>query len=123
MEAQLVEHDEQETRFAIGDVSKICSVPAHTIRFWEREFDGFLSPQRTTGKQRRYTDSDIRQILKIKKLLWTDRFSIQGAKRMMGAGPILTFAQAQETVEIPDTNELALGIAQFIREQLTAKTA
>jgi DNA-binding transcriptional MerR regulator len=120
MEMTIAKSVEHETLYGIGDVSKICSVPAHTIRFWEKEFGAFLSPSRTTGKQRRYTDSDIEQIMKIKNLLWTDRFSIQGAKRMLGAANVLSFSpSAQDTVPIPDTHELALSIARFIQDQLT----
>jgi DNA-binding transcriptional MerR regulator len=114
----------QELKYGIGDVSKICSVPTHTIRFWEKEFGSFLSPARTIGKQRRYTDSDIQQIMKIKKLLWTDRFSIQGARRMLSTTHILAFSPAQDTAIVPDTQELALSIARFIQDQLTkTKTA
>ncbi len=125
MEMTVEKTTEEESKFGIGDVSKICSVPTHTIRFWEKEFGVYLSPARTTGNQRRYTDSDIRQIMKIKKLLWTDRFSIQGAKRMLSAPNVLTFSPlAQETAIVPDTNELALTIARFIQDQLTrTKTA
>jgi DNA-binding transcriptional MerR regulator len=122
MEMTIAKRPEQETLYGIGDVSKICTVPTHTIRFWEREFGNFLSPVRTAGMQRRYTDSDIRQIMKIKKLLWTDRFSIQGAKRMLGAANALPFSpSAQDTVPIPNTQELALSIARFIQDQLTVK--
>ena len=119
MEMTIAKNVKHETLYGIGDVSKICSVPAHTIRFWEKEFGSFLSPVRTIGKQRRYTDSDIRQIMKIKKLLWTDRFSIQGARRMLGSMHILAFSPAQDTAMVPDTQELALSIARFIQDQLT----
>ncbi len=69
--------------FTIGDTSKLCDVPRHTIRFWEREFDGFLSPHRTEGKQRRFIERDISILLEIKKLLYTERFTIAGARRLM----------------------------------------
>jgi DNA-binding transcriptional MerR regulator len=130
MEMTIAKKTDLEPRYGIGDVAKICSIPTHTIRFWEKEFAGFLSPDRTAGNQRRYTDSDIQQILKIKKLLWTDRFSIQGAKRMLTVGAnVLAFqpsapSAGQDTVLIPDTHELALSIARFIQDQLTGtKTA
>jgi DNA-binding transcriptional MerR regulator len=123
MEMTIAKSQDSETLYGIGDVSKICSVPTHTIRFWEKEFGSFLSPVRTTGKQRRYTDSDIRQIMKIKALLWTDRFSIQGARRMLSTTRILAFSPsapaAQDTAIVPDTHEFALSIARFIQDQLT----
>jgi DNA-binding transcriptional MerR regulator len=111
--------DATETGYAIGDVAKICEVPAHTIRFWEREFGEQLSPVRTPGKQRRYSDADIQQIMRIKKLLWTDRFSIHGAKRVLRAPDAITFTRPGDPVQVPDTQELALSIARFIQEQLT----
>jgi DNA-binding transcriptional MerR regulator len=119
MEIAIAKGKELETLYGIGDVSKICCVPTHTIRFWEKEFGSFLSPARTAGMQRRYTDSDIRQIIKIKKLLWTDRFSIMGAKRMLTTTNALAFSHSSDTATVPDTQELALSIARFIQDQLT----
>jgi DNA-binding transcriptional MerR regulator len=108
-----------ETSYAIGDVAKICNVPAYTIRFWEKEFNGFIEPVRTSGKQRRYRESHIHKIMRIKKLLYGDRFSIQGAKRMLGITNIIPFPESQDTVQIPDPQELAMSIAHFIQDQLT----
>ena len=68
----------------IGDVAKLCQVPPYTIRYWEKEFARFLSPRRTPGKQRRYTTSEIQKLLEIKKLLWENRFSIEGARMLLG---------------------------------------
>ena len=78
--------DERGENLGIGDVSRICAVPIHTIRYWEREFSDFLQPVRTIGKQRRYTDPDIQKLMRIKALLWTQRFSIKAAKRILVAG-------------------------------------
>jgi DNA-binding transcriptional MerR regulator len=67
----------------ISDVSKLCDVPSHTLRYWEKEFNCFFSPRRTKGNQRRYSDTDIEIIRKIKTLLWSDKFSIEGAKKIL----------------------------------------
>lgn len=68
---------------SIGDVSKITGLPAHTIRYWEKEFSLFLSPNRTTGLQRRYDERDIEIIEEIRHLLKVEGFSIAGAKRQL----------------------------------------
>ncbi len=68
---------------AIGDVSRITGIPEHTIRYWEKEFADVLSPLRTRGRQRRYSDEDIAMIEKIRALLWTENFSIRGARRIL----------------------------------------
>jgi len=65
-------------------------------------------------RQRRYSEDHIRRILHIKKLLWHDRFSIQGAKlllRQSGGGPLM-----YSDIKIPmvDTHDLALFIARTI---------
>ena len=61
--------------------SKITGVEVHTLRYWEREFSGFLRPTRTDGGQRRYRPADIQTVFVLKKLLREDMFSIAGARR------------------------------------------
>jgi DNA-binding transcriptional MerR regulator len=68
---------------SIGDVSKITNLPAHTIRYWEKEFAEFLAPDRTPGLQRRYNERDIEIIEEIRHLLKVEGFSIAGAKRQL----------------------------------------
>ncbi len=68
---------------SIGDVSKITGLPAHTIRYWEKEFTDFLTPNRTPGQQRRYDERDIEIIEEIRHLLKVEGFSIAGAKRQL----------------------------------------
>jgi len=72
-----------EILVGIGDVARFLDVPAHTLRFWEREFSFYLSPARTVGRQRRYDDDDIQRLGRIKQLLKTDGYSIAGAKRIL----------------------------------------
>ena len=74
---------EEDPLISIGDVSKIIGVPPHTIRYWEREFPGFLIPPRTLGRQRRYGSVQIVSIKKIYSMLKEDGYSIAGAKRAL----------------------------------------
>lgn len=105
---------------SIGDVSKICGVPCHTIRYWEREFIDELLPSRTCGKQRRYSDDDINKILRIKNLLWTENFSIKGAKRIFKGNLILSRMNNSKKVNNTNIHDLAMQIAQLINHQLTS---
>lgn len=66
---------------SISVASEITGVEVHTLRYWEREFDPYLTPIRTAGGQRRYRPEDIQTVFLIKKLLRDDMFSIAGAKR------------------------------------------
>jgi DNA-binding transcriptional MerR regulator len=117
---ETLEKTTQEKGLGIGDVSKICAVPAHTIRFWEKEFAAQLLPDRTQGKQRRYHDPDIAQIMRIKKLLWEDKFSIEGAKKLLNGTQLLPFVAPQIQHSITDIHDLALHIANFIQQHLEA---
>jgi DNA-binding transcriptional MerR regulator len=106
--------DPDQENIGIGDVSKLCSIPAYTIRYWEKEFKEYVSPQRTTGRQRRYSEDHIRRILHIKKLLWHDRFSIQGAKRLLRQSADGSIASGGKKIPILDTHDLAFFIAKAI---------
>ena len=97
---------------SIGDVSRICGIPVHTIRYWEREFCDFLQPVRTSGKQRRYADSDIQRILRIRRLLWTQRFSIKAAKRILAAGGAANVSRPGYHTTF-DTKRIMMRLAQF----------
>ena len=68
--------------FTIGEVSELCAVKPHVLRYWETEF-GFLSPQKNEGNQRLDTPKDLEKVMLIRKLLYEDRFTIAGAKRKL----------------------------------------
>jgi DNA-binding transcriptional MerR regulator len=52
----------------ISEVSERLKIPKHTLRFWEREFGGFFTPQRTKGGQRRFTPEDVDWIKQVAKM-------------------------------------------------------
>lgn len=83
MNASLQTFTASEILVGIGDVARFLNVPAHTLRFWEKEFGFFLAPSRTLGRQRRYDDADIQRLGRIKSLLKTEGYSIAGAKRIL----------------------------------------
>jgi DNA-binding transcriptional MerR regulator len=70
--------------FKIGEVSKICGLPSHVLRFWETEFKR-MKPQRTPSGQRMYTQKNIAMILEIKHLLHEKKFTIEGARKYLSA--------------------------------------
>jgi DNA-binding transcriptional MerR regulator len=70
--------------FRIGEASKIVKLPTYVLRFWETEFPR-MRPKRTSSGQRLYTRKDLELILKIKKLLYEKKFTIQGARRYLSA--------------------------------------
>lgn len=73
-----------DKRFKIGDVCKQADVQPYVLRYWETEFPP-LAPDKTGGGQRTYTQRDIDVILRIKELLYTEGFTIAGAKKKLEA--------------------------------------
>jgi DNA-binding transcriptional MerR regulator len=67
----------------IGEVSDLTGVPIHTLRYWESEFNGYFSPLRTSGRQRRYNEEAVERVLTIKSLLKEEKYSIAGAKQVL----------------------------------------
>jgi DNA-binding transcriptional MerR regulator len=65
--------------FKIGEVCKITGVEPYILRYWESEFK-LVKPYRTKSNQRLYRKKDVESILKIKKMLYEDKFTIAGAK-------------------------------------------
>ncbi|OFZ10929.1 MAG: hypothetical protein A2Z20_03425 [Bdellovibrionales bacterium RBG_16_40_8] len=65
--------------FKIGEVADIAGLKSYVLRFWETEFEQ-LHPQKSEKNQRIYTQRDVEMVLMIKKLLYRDRFSIEGAR-------------------------------------------
>jgi len=68
--------------FRIGEVSKILGVEPYVVRYWESEFKN-VKPVRTSSDQRLYRRQDVETLLTIKQLLYTDHFTILGAKRKL----------------------------------------
>jgi DNA-binding transcriptional MerR regulator len=72
----------EKAYFRIGEVSKIVNVEPYVIRYWETEFKT-LSPVRTKTAQRLYRKKDVQELLTIKNLLYSQRFTIDGAKKQL----------------------------------------
>lgn len=68
--------------FKIGEVSEIVGVPAYVLRYWETEFKT-LRPQKSRTQQRVYRRRDVATLLKIKHLLYEQKFTIAGARKQL----------------------------------------
>jgi DNA-binding transcriptional MerR regulator len=70
--------------FRIGEVAKLCKLPAYVLRFWETEFPQ-LKPVKSATGQRMYRQRDVESALRIKKLLYEEGFTIVGARQQLTA--------------------------------------
>lgn len=65
--------------FKIGEVADLLGIKAYVLRYWETEFEQ-LRPPKSVKNQRAYSKKDVEVVMMIKKLLYRDRFSIEGAR-------------------------------------------
>ncbi|MCG8471916.1 MAG: MerR family transcriptional regulator [Desulfobacterales bacterium] len=74
----------QKRYYKISEVSALTGLESHVLRFWEGEFP-VIRPKRTESGQRMYRRRDIDAIFEIKRLLHDERYTIEGAKKMLGS--------------------------------------
>lgn len=68
--------------YSISEVSHITGIRPYVLRYWETEFK-LLNPDKNLGGQRTYRKKDIEIILRIKKLLYEQKYTIEGAKKKL----------------------------------------
>lgn len=72
----------EKVYYSIREVSRITKIKPYILRYWESEFH-LLRPARRESGQRKYTQKDIEQILRVKDLLYAKRFTLEGAKKFL----------------------------------------
>ena len=92
--------------FKIGEVARIVGVKPYVLRYWETEFS-ILTPGKTRSKHRLYRRRDVELLLRIKDLLHTRRFTIEGARKRL-----------REESGSPEAPSQATGAMAEIRESL-----
>ena len=68
--------------FRIGDVARLANIKPYVLRFWETEFPG-LGPKKSGTGHRLYRRKDVEMVLEIKRLLYQERFTIEGARQSL----------------------------------------
>ena len=68
--------------FRIGEVSELCKLPAYVLRFWESEFPQ-LRPGKSSTGQRLYRRKDVENVVKIRRLLYEQGYTIAGARQIL----------------------------------------
>ena len=96
--------------FTSGEVSDLCGVTPHVLRYWEQEFTQ-LKPVKRRGNRRYYQHHEVLLIRRIRELLYRDGFTISGARNQLNASAI----HAQE--EVIEADALRDKIA-YVRQAL-----
>jgi DNA-binding transcriptional MerR regulator len=90
--------------FTIGEVSDLCEVKPHVLRYWEQEFTQ-LKPVKRRGNRRYYQRQDVILIRQIRTLLYEQGFTIGGARQRMACGdavevqPVINQQVIKELIE------------------------
>lgn len=108
--------------YSIGEVSKMTELKAYVLRYWETEFKQLKPPKNRAGN-RTYRQSDIDLILYIKDLLYTKKFTIEGARHQLATekdGKKESVAAPVESVQqaAPARKETLLKIKQELETLL-----
>ncbi|MDD9879290.1 MAG: MerR family transcriptional regulator [Candidatus Marinimicrobia bacterium] len=82
--------------YSIGEVSKVTELKQYVLRYWETEFKQ-LNPSKNKAGNRTYRQKDIDLILQIKDLLYNQKFTIEGARKMLSGVEAPTVETALET--------------------------
>ncbi len=101
--------------YSIGEVSEIAQLKPYVLRYWESEFAN-LSPAKNRAGNRVYTEKDINRILEIKRLLYQERFTIEGARQ---------YFKNNQGVATPSTAPASRRVmsADLVREKDMARQA
>ena len=102
--------------YSIGEVSKITDLKQYVLRYWETEFKQ-LNPNKNKAGNRTYRQKDIDTILEIKNLLYKEKFTIEGARKMLSQ-PSKEFKVATKTEKKVITAGVNTKILEKIRNDL-----
>ena len=84
--------------FTIGEVSELCAVKPHVLRYWEQEFPQ-LRPMKRRGNRRYYQQHEVLLIRKIRELLYDEGFTIQGARMRLAGRQTLANLHAEASAQ------------------------
>ena len=103
--------DDNDRLYKIGEVCRIADVQPYVLRYWETEFPS-LAPNKSGGGQRLYTRREIDVILKIKQLLYSEGFTIAGAKKKLET-------EEPSAAPAPPSKDVSKAL-RHVKEELTA---
>jgi DNA-binding transcriptional MerR regulator len=120
-EAFMTKHDlptiPDKLYFTIGEVANLCDLRPHVLRYWEQEFPQ-LSPSKRRGNRRYYQRKDVVLIRSIKDLLYSQGYTIEGARQQLSAdddgkkgGSVIKVQKHHEAV-----HKAVVGLQDVVRD-------
>ncbi|MCQ2582115.1 MAG: MerR family transcriptional regulator [Alphaproteobacteria bacterium] len=92
---------DNEYFMSINDVSKRLSVPAHTLRYWEKQFPNAIKPTTGSGGRRYYRQDTFDKLVVIKDLLYVRGMTIAGVKKLLHDGEFPDVNSVSESISAP----------------------
>jgi DNA-binding transcriptional MerR regulator len=99
--------------FTIGEVSELCGVKPHVLRYWEQEFTQ-LRPVKRRGNRRYYQHHEVLLVRRIRELLYQEGFTISGARNRLDDGPGRPAGRATSTSASAAPSSLRAELASII---------
>lgn len=104
--------------FTIGEVSELCGVRPHVLRYWEQEFTQ-LKPVKRRGNRRYYQHHEVLLVRRIRQLLYEEGFTISGARNRLdepnGKPHAAPRAEAATAAPVVSLRAELLGIIELLR--------
>ncbi|HPX60920.1 MAG TPA: MerR family transcriptional regulator [Deltaproteobacteria bacterium] len=91
--------------YKIGEVAQLAGVRTSVLRFWETEFE-FLKPEKSSTGQRLYTNREVELILEVRRLLYDQKFTIEGVKQRITPRGRIKAADPEQPVAPSDLADL-----------------
>ncbi len=107
--------------YKIGEVADVLQVRTSVLRFWESEFS-FLKPEKSTTGQRLYSKNEVELIFQVKRLLYDEKFTIEGVKkRISPKGKLISSEDLLPPPAVKDLSDVLKEVRQdliTLRNQL-----
>jgi DNA-binding transcriptional MerR regulator len=101
--------------FTIGEVSELCQVKPHVLRYWEQEFSQ-LNPVKRRGNRRYYQRHEVELIRTIRSLLYLEGFTISGARHKLESDEDISEAAVEKVAKPKVSKEFIGGLINELEE-------
>ncbi len=108
--------------FKIGEVAKLVGVKPYVLRYWETEFS-ILRPGKTSSRHRLYRRKDVETLLEIRRLLYAERYTIEGAKRRLrDTGRLATEQPMDPATALAAIRTELIALYRLLDDERTSET-
>src|SRR5690348_14830040 len=99
--------------FKIGEVARLVGVKPYVLRYWESEFS-VLRPGKTRSRHRLYRRKDVETLLEIRRLLYAERYTIEGDKRRLREGSRREGEASKDAGKLAEVRDEPLDLCRFL---------